>query len=602
MPDAPASGGAPTSFSAAVAAVEGRLVGLLPGVRRLSSHEIAGWRRRDVAAGWELRVTFPDRERRLLVLVRGCFPFDMPRIVLVDRPDFLTCPHIEADGSLCIGDSSTSPAVSNPVAVVEERLGAAARLVEDLAGDRLSSHLRDEFLTYWLHDADDAGPPILSLLDPRGPSRAVRLWQGERFRLVADDDAAVSAWLRNRLGSARKRPFRTEPALLAWLPVAPMPPYPRIGPELQALLGDDAVARSIVDERLRLNPGALQVVIGVTCDEGPALAAMTLSRPTRTRSSDPITKGFRAGHVPPRLAVERYLRNAVVKRSVVSRVDAAWIHGRGRDPRQARLRVARVAVVGCGSVGAPIANSLARAGVGRLLLVDGEVFATANVGRHPLGLPSVGLLKASALAARIGADCPHVEVVAHDGDVELLLQGAGAAFETCDLVISATAHWPAEAMLDAWQAGRPGSPPIIYGWTEANACAGHGVAAFAGGPRFADGLDPTGRPLLEVTAWPAGMGMRAEPACSGRFQPYGPVELGFTTSMVADLALNVLLGGIHAATHRVWAARRATVEASGGRWSEAWSVRGPAAIEGGALVDLPWPPDAPRARTPLRAA
>ena len=57
-------------------------------------------------------MTFADGERRLLVLVRGCFPFDMPRVVLVDRPPFLAWPHVEGDGTLCIGAASTSPSSS----------------------------------------------------------------------------------------------------------------------------------------------------------------------------------------------------------------------------------------------------------------------------------------------------------------------------------------------------------------------------------------------------------------------------------------------------------------------------------------------------------
>ena len=40
-------------------------------------------------------------------------------------------------------------------------------------------------------------------------------------------------------------------------------------------------------------------------------------------------------------------------RNSVDRVDPAWIHGRDRDARVSRLRGATVAVLGCGSVGAP---------------------------------------------------------------------------------------------------------------------------------------------------------------------------------------------------------------------------------------------------------
>ena len=46
-------------------------------------------------------------------------------------------------------------------------------------------------------------------------------------------------------------------------------------------------------------------------------------------------------------------------------------------PAIARLRNATVAVFGCGSVGAPVAINLARAGVGKLVLVDKQTLKGA---------------------------------------------------------------------------------------------------------------------------------------------------------------------------------------------------------------------------------
>src|SRR4051812_39736412 len=72
-----------------------------------------------------------------------------------------------------------------------------------------------------------------------------------------------------------------------------------------------------------------------------------------------------------------------------------------------RLIGSNVTVLGCGSVGAPVAVALAQAGVGRINLVDHDALAWANVGRHPLGAPSLGRNKAEALAAKLRSDFPH---------------------------------------------------------------------------------------------------------------------------------------------------------------------------------------------------
>ena len=57
----------------------------------------------------------------------------------------------------------------------------------------------------------------------------------------------------------------------------------------------------------------------------------------------------------------------------------------GRAPR-AKLRSVRVSVIGCGAVGSEVADSLSKAGVGRITLVDQGLLHPNNVVRHVLGL------------------------------------------------------------------------------------------------------------------------------------------------------------------------------------------------------------------------
>ena len=68
----------------------------------------------------------------------------------------------------------------------------------------------------------------------------------------------------------------------------------------------------------------------------------------------------------------------------------------------ARLRVARVLVVGLGAVGGACVEALARSGVGELWLVDGDVFEPSNLNRQPFAaLSTLGQPKAEATAARL---------------------------------------------------------------------------------------------------------------------------------------------------------------------------------------------------------
>lgn len=73
-----------------------------------------------------------------------------------------------------------------------------------------------------------------------------------------------------------------------------------------------------------------------------------------------------------------------------------------------RLQNAYVAVIGLGGVGGHCAEALARAGVGRLHLVDGDVVERSNLNRQLVATKeTLGMEKTAAMAKRIGeiSDC-----------------------------------------------------------------------------------------------------------------------------------------------------------------------------------------------------
>ncbi len=84
-----------------------------------------------------------------------------------------------------------------------------------------------------------------------------------------------------------------------------------------------------------------------------------------------------------------------------------------RNPKeQAVLAGASVSIIGCGSFGSALADMLARAGVGKLALIDPEILAVENLGRHMLTSKDVGRPKAEALAARLLEINPNLDVEA----------------------------------------------------------------------------------------------------------------------------------------------------------------------------------------------
>jgi tRNA A37 threonylcarbamoyladenosine dehydratase len=112
------------------------------------------------------------------------------------------------------------------------------------------------------------------------------------------------------------------------------------------------------------------------------------------------------------------------------------LHG---DAAYARLRQARVCVVGLGGVGSWAAEALARSGVARLVLIDLDHVAESNIHRQVQALGrTVGQSKAQALHERIADIHPGCEVLAVEDFVEpgnwpaLLPAVVDAVVDACD--------------------------------------------------------------------------------------------------------------------------------------------------------------------------
>jgi hypothetical protein len=92
-----------------------------------------------------------------------------------------------------------------------------------------------------------------------------------------------------------------------------------------------------------------------------------------------------------------------------------------------------------------------------------------------------------------------------------------------------------------------------------------------------------------------------EPACGGLFQPYGPVEVGFTTSIIASLAIRDLLEHAVESTHQFYIASESQIHSLGGSLSEsARELRRDSLTGHAAVLTQPWRPnpECPRCGSP----
>lgn len=127
---------------------------------------------------------------------------------------------------------------------------------------------------------------------------------------------------------------------------------------------------------------------------------------------------------------------------------------------QARLKAARVAVVGAGGLGCPALLYLAAAGVGSLTIIDDDVVSLSNLQRQVLFEGAdVGTRKVDAAAGRLAGLNPHVGVAGiaerlMAANARDLLAGHDVVVDGCDNFATRAAVGDAAAALGV---------PLVFG-------------------------------------------------------------------------------------------------------------------------------------------
>lgn len=571
----------------------------ISGAGRLPQRMMKRYRGRGYNVGWQISSVFSDGIcRQLHVIADSDFPYTPPRIAVADGPGALAWPHLEGDGLLCVLPPDAAVSSQSPAVVVACVLGEACDLIEANISGSTEEDFRREFLSYWALAADEGEPVFLSTIDPKCQSQQIAVWRGKNVRVVGRSPEALRRWL-PRWGAkpGRGGEYKLSDGVLIWLPKPPTPAeYPdtpndvrvlaqQHSPEAAEALKNLAVRR--VDE--------IAVVLGARTAHGSCFGAVVVKRPWQPpgskRGSDPLVNGFRPGRVPAVLLATRYFSGAAkATKAIVKRADHLWIHGRDQDRRQECLREARVAVLGCGSLGGSLARLLAQAGVGNLLLVDPATLDWPNVGRHQLGARSVDRPKARELAREIEGAYPHLTDIS--SRKKRVGMGEGALMDellTYDLVVSTMGNWAAESFLNDVQQEREDFPPIVYGWLEPHAAAAHAVVVPRLGACLRCGVNDKGRPHLAVTDWPDGGDSLQAPVCGAMYTPYGPAELCWAHALTSETVIDAIVNQPATSHHYIWIGRRHRVAEVRGTWAAKWiaEIGDPGA--GGLTVERPWP-------------
>jgi len=519
---------------------------------------------------------------QIIFAVDQSFPFSRPKTAAIGLADKAGGPHVEKQSRLCTwGDTATFDPGA-PVDIARSYIVASFRLVAENETGGDTSDYSNDFEAYWRRDAT-SDFQLRTMVSPSPPSRLLVGWHGQNQLVVAETRAECARWLGNSYGKINPS-YR--PSALIWMDPLPTPSeYPDTTIALRALVKSrDEAAVSIVDKVLTSAEGRRAILlVGPATSNRNATGGLLVHEPLASQrfGSSVSHKGFRKGKVPASVRASRSSLDRVEPENVL----ASWT--RLEAGVFSRLRERKVAILGCGAVGASVSRILAQTGVGRLLLIDSDILRWENIGRHELGAEDVSKFKSAAMATRLSTRLPHLIECSHRStDWIKSVEKEETLLDDCDLVVAAMGDWLSESALSDFVRARRLKASIVYGWLERRGMAAHALALSNEAPCFRCGFDAFGQPLLPATSW-----LREEDneQCAATTSPFGAAELSVGTGLISSLAIELLLGRASAPAHRVWLARTAELERQGGYWSDKWAEDVGDPADGAKCIGVDWP-------------
>jgi molybdopterin/thiamine biosynthesis adenylyltransferase len=497
------------------------------------------------AASWEFELPHPTLGQQTVRLsIPRDFPATPPEIYF-DKRLCLVLPHIEENGRFCHGVETSPDDYVRPTRATDAVLEALERFWEQAADqDWVLHEFHRERVSYWSRFCE-----YFRITRKVPAPLAVRVLLQEVSRVT---EGKLTAYFRGS-HAARCDLMLSSPG-----DIDPHPIAVRHGWSTGALVRGHSLFVP-VPEHVRWTPAdwprtlsELESFVAQVCPDRHSVVQWIESK----QDNEPhpflvvLVQGKTCFGYLVSATPNPQLSGTGIIPLCLDRVDVAWALSRDYESLNLERRQnAKVLILGCGSLGAPVAELLARAGVGEMHLLDKETFDPENCARHTLGFSELGRSKAEAVASRLRQLVPGITVKPH------LALATGWVTSVCkpgqyDLVLDCTGEDAVRVMLNRYRDHSTGRCDLVHAWVEPFCAAAHVVYIAP------DESWPDDDPGHKVAAAKWGDDTRVNlPACGAGYHPYGAADVWQAAGFTAERVLAVLDKKVIAAT--VWSSIRA---------------------------------------------
>ena len=499
------------------------------------------------AFNFPLPVDYTGLERRLRIGFPNGFPSESLSLQVEPSP-WLVWPHAMPSG-LCLHGFREKPVTGSPEKIVQASLSRVASIVsfslENADPARRETEFQNEISTYWLWQLKrsarnlillgepESGSVLYVVSDPRYTGHTGRnpLW-------ASSDKNAIRQHFRRATGRSVVIRSPHEAGFFVKLTSFPGIKVPEPHAFLEWLaphISEESLAA--MSEWSEKSGALLSRWVVMALPGGDGAARFTVNLCTRKKETDRTHfYGLRSSRRQSGLKKEG--PPASILSSCVNIIERGAFFSRDRSNTAKTLENSHVVFVGVGSLGSAVSIQLARAGLGRLTLIDPDRLESPNLGRHMLGAEDLGKFKSQAMRHRLLQDLPVLDVTALDTYIEWVISQKPDILEDVHLIIINTADWESESAL--WEKKASGAKwGLIQAWSEPHTLVGHALIApegrFDARYLFSDRGDFRHR----FTDWPDG-GVVPLPACGESFIPGGSAGMNGVATMVTQAAIRYL--------------------------------------------------------------
>lgn len=411
----------------------------------------------------------------LIVFRDEGFPLVLPKIFLSPNSynQFKNLPHVQSDHIVCAFSDAAQPDPSRPDDVIAELIKQAKRIIEDGISKKNYKDFEDEFVAYWdrtyeknekslgaallvtqtdLHETFN----VILLTRPIGLIDVI-IHQGE-------DDAKRFLDVLTRF----KNEFNELTGFyVGELPGLEYPPFALTNRDTFALIKkfDEGKYSSLISF-LNKKKSYKCVLFSKTINRKKVYFGWLYKSPIVFRN------GFRPGTISSFQALSTFQSNDLVSRFNTEELTPARLAKRsGGTAESTQPKIFTIA--GIGSIGSnliPFLNSLNEP---EFRLIDPEILAIENIGRHLLGFSEVSRFKTKAIQDYIQLKKPTQAVSTREESIITTVKNDLTYLNSSDFIFVALGKMTIEKWLASLVKAKTIQVPICFLWVEPYLAGGH---------------------------------------------------------------------------------------------------------------------------------